>query len=187
MVEPSGSDERSIVALPRENVLPVLPGDAWPDAVRERHYELYASLAFKNCAKACRLFAAENPGWDRYPEVTTVRDWARFYDWEAMVDGDLERTQGRRLHALRSQWFGLMEQAADNLALAGAGAFRDDPADAAIRVQVAKIAMEPIVRGVIPLSPPTSSEGAGTNWEHLTTEEKEALALQIKQGRKGKE
>jgi hypothetical protein len=162
------------------------PGDAWPDEVVARHFEFYASLAFKNCAKACRLFRAENPGWDKYPDENTVRSWAQFYAWEAMVDGDLERTQGRRLHTLRQQWFGLMEQAADNIALAGAGAFDDNPQAGVVRIQAAKIAMEPIVRGVIPLSPPTSSEGAGIDYDKLTPEEKQALARQIMQERKGK-
>ncbi len=160
----------TLVPLPSR---PLAVGDPYPDFVVERAYELWSVC--RNAEATAHMLAEElSPGVPS-PSARRIREWVHFHAWTARADNDWRTHQGRSLFELQAQAVGAVRLGLQNLLLAAAGAFKDDPQDGMLRLKSAELAIKLVERGVIPLSvqPPAEAADTGT----LSREEKEARAM----------
>lgn len=170
MNPPSRRDEFAVVPLP---VRALAPGESYPDVVVERSYELWAVT--RNAEAVAHMLRDELGPEGPTPSARQIRQWAHFHAWTARADNDWRQHQGRNLFELQAQAVAAVRLGLQNLLLAAAGAFKDDPHDGAIRLKSAELAIKLVEKGIIPLSvhPP---EPPAAN-ENEPREVREALAM----------
>lgn len=159
-----------LVPLPAR---PLAPGDAYPDFVVERGYELWSVC--RNAEATAHMLAEELGPDVQSPSARRVREWVHYHAWTARADEDWRQRQGRNLFELQAQAVAAVRLGMQNLLLAAVGAFKDDPQDGAIRLKSAELAIRLVEKSVIPLSVQPPAEAADTS--HLDRAEQEALAM----------
>jgi hypothetical protein len=79
-------------------VVPFVRGDAqvrFPDETKRRCFELYSTLAARNCSHVERMYAAEVAGSDEpIPTRRTIAQWARDESWAQQADELWRSTRG---------------------------------------------------------------------------------------------
>ncbi len=163
----------ALVPLPRRE--PALPFD---EAMIERAFEIYTTVAGRNCAHVQRLLAAEIGDEGPAPTRQTVHNWSIQHAWRERADVQLRETAGRTAHELALLWRSIVLGGAEAILAAQTGAFDDDPAAGAVRLKAAEIGLRPIISGAISLSaiqpPPDPRE---EDEQSLTREEREARVM----------
>jgi hypothetical protein len=149
-------------------ITPVPPADRparfqpWPNDVKERCRELWASHGNRNSGRVEWLYGREVPEDTAIPASVTIRGWARDDDWESWANGELIRTRGKTLHQLQTTWLRSLQLSQEVQIDAMLGRFAENPADGAIRVKAAesvqRIVAQAGLLAVLPSEPETSSE-----------------------------
>lgn len=163
----------------------VVGGRGYDDAVRERCYALWSTLAAMNARATARWYASEVEPGDPAPTAETIRQWAIAGDWMARRADDYRRNHGQRLFDLQLRYFAIMEAHVEVMAQAQAGAWDDNPAAGIVRLKPGELAGRIIERGIVPLMPAVP-QVESRDWERLSLEERESLMRGELQQRKGK-
>jgi hypothetical protein len=149
-------------------------GEAYPDFVIERCYELWATC--RNAEATAHMLAEELGPETQAPSARRIREWVHFRAWTARADEQWRQHHGRDLFELQAQAVAALRLGLQNLLLAAAGAFADNPQDGAIRLKSAELAIKLVEKGVIPLAIQPPEEAVETST--LSRAEKEAKAMQ---------
>jgi hypothetical protein len=160
--------------------------ESWPDDVRQRCYELWATLGGRDSARTLRLLTAEAESGP-VPTASSIRRWAVDEAWAARADADLARTQGRTLYDLQVGWLSGLHLAQRTLLDGMVGAFDDLPFGGAGRVKAAEITLRVIERaGLLAILPQAPAQEVSVDFDALSLDEQEAYLRQKLQQEKGK-
>ncbi len=165
----------SLVPLPSR---PLAPGEAYPDAIVERSFELWSVT--RNAEAVAHMLREELGPEVTSPSARQIRHWVHYHGWTARADEDWRTHQGRNLFELQAQAVAAVRLGLQNLLLAATGAFAGDPHDGMLRLKSAELAIKLVERGVIPLTVQPPHQPRDTS--NLSREEREALNARITYG-----
>jgi hypothetical protein len=88
-------------------VVPFVRGDAravrHDELIKIRCFELWGSLAARNCAHVARLLAAELDGLDvKIPDRRTIQEWAQREEWGKQADEEWRSTEDWTVEQMRA-------------------------------------------------------------------------------------
>lgn len=125
-------------------IVPIVRGDAGvahPMEVRMRCFELYSTVAARNCAHVARLIAQELASTgEPVPTDRTIRSWATDEAWAKQADDLWRNTTGWAGEQLRAYVFAnalLSEKNRHDIQL---GLYAEDPQQAAVLLKAGELA-----------------------------------------------
>lgn len=172
-------------------IVPFVRGDThvrFPDEMRARCFVHFSTDAARNCAEVERLIAEEFQGTnDPVPTARSIAMWAREEGWHEQADALWRATEGWSIEQLRVYVLAnaILGQRRRHEVLTG----KITDNDTAARYLKAGELSDRFIEKILPigaLRPPDTSK-AEFDWQNASTEEKEAYAREITQGRKAKE
>ena len=115
--------------------------DAWPDDVKTRAYELWASIAARSAPRVEHLLSQEFGEAVAVPAGSTIRAWAAQEAWAARADADLAQSHGRTLRELQTGFLAAVTLAQDTLLDAMCGRLDGAPYGGSGRIKAAEIVL----------------------------------------------
>lgn len=129
--------------------------EPWPDDIKERCRELWATIANRDATRTEYLLSQELPESTAIPSSVTIREWARENAWAAWADADLDASAGRTLRQLRAGWLRALELAQATLIDSMIGRLDDLPYAGSGRVKAAEVTLRTIGQsGLLAILPP---------------------------------
>jgi hypothetical protein len=122
--------------------------ESWDDAIHERAFALWSTVAGRNAALTASLLMREAEDGTPTPAASTVRRWAADpdEDWHARADADLMHTNGRSVGQLRAGWLGALTLAQQTLLAGLVGDLDDLPHAGAARLKSAELVLKTLER-----------------------------------------
>jgi hypothetical protein len=138
---------------------------AWPDDIKTRAFELWATVAARSAPRTEYLLAQELGADAAVPASSTIRAWAAAEAWAARADADLAETFGKTLQQLQVTSLAALALAQSTLVDAMIGLLDDAPYGGSGRIKAAEAMLRLAERSGIQLVateaalPPPSEEG----------------------------
>jgi hypothetical protein len=138
---------------------------AWDETIRQRAFELWATVAARSAPRTEYLLAQELGKDAAVPAASTIRAWAAVDDWTSRADADLAETFGKTLRQLQVTSLAAMALAQSTLVDAMIGLLDDAPYGGSGRIKAAEAMLRLAERSGIQLVateaalPPPSEEG----------------------------
>src|SRR5215213_2799210 len=142
--------------------------EAWPDDIKTRAFELWATVALGSAPRVEHLLAQEGGDSVATPAASTIRTWAAEGDWAGQRDAHQAQTAGRTLRQLQATTLQAIALAQATLIDAMLGMLDSQPYGGAARVRAAeamlRLAERSGVRFVVTeaeLQPPADADDKG--------------------------